>query len=477
MGRRRGEQVLTLSASGSQLPVVEGQVDPPIRFARTVDGVSIGWCRHGSGPVLLFVRGWISDIAANWRSPAYRSFFTSLASSLEVVRFDARGNGSSDRDPSELSLEGLVADVEAVVAAAHLDRLVLFGSAYGGPVAASFAARNPQLVEAVVLHGTYARGADLADEAGRDRILELVGRLHRRPEAAAALSYLTSPDHEGSHRARIDAARRSITADAAQRLYALSFALDVTEELRTITAPALVLHPEGCTAIPVHHGRRVAGLVPDSRFIGLSGSGTNPWDEHASETLHHVGELLGLRSLGPSAVRSAPFLAVLFTDLVGSTAMTSRLGDELAQALVRQHDSIVRAALGEHGGTLVKHTGDGAMASFPSVSAALRAALDVQRAAASVTVGQVLQLRIGINAGEPVADGRDLFGTVVQMAARLCDAAQPGEVLVSNVVRELAAGKGFTLVPAGDRDLKGFTDPVRAWRLEVIPGQPVPGLR
>ena len=447
-------------------------MDPPIRFARTVDGVSIAWCRHGTGPTLLFVRGWISDIAANWRSSPYRSFFTSLASSLEIVRFDARGNGSSDRDPPRLSLDGLVADVEAVVAAAHLERLVLFGSAYGGAVAASFAARNPQRVEAVVLHGTYARGADLADEAGRDRILDLVSRLHRRPEAAAALSYLTSPDHEGSHRPRIEVARRSITADVARRLYALSFELDVTEELRAITAPALVLHPEGCTAIPIHHGRRVAGLVPNSRFIGLSGSGTNPWDEHASETLHHVGELLGLSSLGSGVVRSAPFLAILFTDLVGSTAMTARLGDELAQALVRQHDRIVQAALGEHGGTLVKHTGDGAMASFSSVSAALRAAADVQRAAAAATAGQALQLRIGINAGEPVADGRDLFGTVVQVAARLCDAAQPGEVLVSNVVRELSAGKGFTLEPGGDRDLKGFADAVRVWRLAVAPSRP-----
>ena len=451
-------------------------MDPPVRFARTVDGVSIAWCRHGTGPALLFVRGWISDIAANWRSPPYRSFFTSLSSSLEVVRFDARGNGSSDREPPALSLEGLVADVEAVVAAAHLDRLVLFGSAYGGPVAAAFAARNPQLVEAVVLHGTYARGAELADAAGRDRILELVGRLHRRPEAAAALSYLTSPDHEGSHRARIDTARRSITAGAAQRLYALSFELDVTEELRAITAPTLVLHPDRCTAIPVSHGRRVAGLVPDARFIGLSGSGTNPWDEHASETLHHVGELLGLGSLGPGFVRSAPFLTVLFTDLVGSTAMTSQLGDELAQATVRQHDRIVRAALGEHGGTLVKHTGDGAMASFTSVSAALRAAADVQRAAASVSAGESLQLKIGINAGEPVTDGHDLFGTVVQLAARLCDAAQPGEVLVSNVVRELCAGKGFALAPAGERDLKGFAEAVRVWRLAPAP-EPTAGLR
>ncbi|MEE8422229.1 MAG: adenylate/guanylate cyclase domain-containing protein, partial [Dehalococcoidia bacterium] len=154
----------------------------------------------------------------------------------------------------------------------------------------------------------------------------------------------------------------------------------------------------------------------------------------------------------------------LFSDIESSTALTQRLGDERAHQLLRGHLAAVRGALKEHGGREVKHTGDGIMASFPSAVAAVTAALAMQRELA----GGEVRVRIGLNAGEPIAEDDDLFGTAVQLAARITDRAEPGQVLVSNVVRELCAGKTFEFTSVGEATLKGFDEPVALY--EVMAG-------
>jgi class 3 adenylate cyclase len=169
----------------------------------------------------------------------------------------------------------------------------------------------------------------------------------------------------------------------------------------------------------------------------------------------------------PLATGRAPDPAlrtIMFTDIAGSTDLCQLHGDEAAVHLVRRHDGIVREALGAHGGREVKHTGDGMMASFPSVRDALHAALRIQAASAAPPPdgSPPLRLRIGMSAGEPVEDGNDLFGSAVQLAARLCALAEPGEVMVASVVRDLAAGKRFRFGPLVAATLKGFPEPVPA---------------
>ena len=157
------------------------------------------------------------------------------------------------------------------------------------------------------------------------------------------------------------------------------------------------------------------------------------------------------------------FRIILFTDLEGSTAMVQRLGDDGAMRLLRIHDSIIRDALAHDAGREVKHTGDGIMASFGSVRAALACAVAIQQGFAAHNTSHPeppLRVRIGMSAGEPVAEGDDLFGAAVQLAARLCDYARPGVVVVSSVVRDLAIGKGFTFGPGGEATLKGLPVPV-----------------
>jgi len=166
-------------------------------------------------------------------------------------------------------------------------------------------------------------------------------------------------------------------------------------------------------------------------------------------------------------------VTILFTDMEGSTALTQRLGDARAQDILRQHNTVIRDALKAHGGSEIKHTGDGIMASFGSASRALNCAVAIQQAFATpdsslpvrAETPYPVRVRIGLNAGEPVAEERDLFGTAVQLAARICARAEPGQVLAANVVRELAAGKGFLFSDHGDVALRGFEDPVRLYEV------------
>jgi class 3 adenylate cyclase len=160
------------------------------------------------------------------------------------------------------------------------------------------------------------------------------------------------------------------------------------------------------------------------------------------------------------------FRTILFTDMEGSTSLTQRLGDARAMAVLRAHDRIVGEALGRNGGSEVKHTGDGLMASFPSVVGAIESAVQIQRRLAEADERSELRLRIGMSAGEPVTERNDLFGAVVQLAARLCSRAEPGSVLVSSAVHDLALGKGFAFRKHRRLSLKGFDEPVQSF--EVI---------
>ena len=161
--------------------------------------------------------------------------------------------------------------------------------------------------------------------------------------------------------------------------------------------------------------------------------------------------------------------SVLFTDIVGSTEMCSRHGDDAAIAMLAVHDRIVRSAIGAHTGREVKHTGDGIMAAFNSAANAVKSACRIIGGLNDHNGGGLdypVEVRIGISAGEPVEKSDDLFGSTVQLAARLCSQAQPMQVLVAQVVADLCIGKNLKFVDAGHCELKGFEGPI-ATRLSI----------
>lgn len=154
---------------------------------------------------------------------------------------------------------------------------------------------------------------------------------------------------------------------------------------------------------------------------------------------------------------------IFFTDIVGSTALTQRVGDDGILALLEVHDRIVRGALATNHGAEVKHTGDGIMASFVSAVSAVRCGMDVLKTIATERDASApLRVRVGIAAGEPIERANDLFGATVQLAARLCQHAEPEQILISNAVAELCVGKMLPIREIGRLALKGFDDPVHA---------------
>ncbi len=168
---------------------------------------------------------------------------------------------------------------------------------------------------------------------------------------------------------------------------------------------------------------------------------------------------------GGADARDPGIRTVLFTDIVDSTTLTQSLGDEAALALLGVHDTIVRDAMSALGGREVKHTGDGIMASFVSTAGAVRCAILIQRELAKheeANPERPLKVRVGAAAGEPVEQNNDLFGSTVQLAARLCAQAQPEQILVSNAIPDLCIGKGLLFEDLGEVNLKGFGYPVRA---------------
>ena len=174
------------------------------------------------------------------------------------------------------------------------------------------------------------------------------------------------------------------------------------------------------------------------------------------------------RSSAELAGGGGDMYTILFTDMESSTAITQRLGDAGAQEVRRTHNEIVRAALSDSGGTEIKHTGDGIMASFATASGALDCAIAIQRGVAAHKEehpDSPLGVYVGLNAGEPIAEDGDLFGTSINLAARICDHAEAGQIVAADVVRQLAAGKQFLFSDLGETELRGFEDPVKLWEL------------
>lgn len=173
--------------------------------------------------------------------------------------------------------------------------------------------------------------------------------------------------------------------------------------------------------------------------------------------------LLGIDRLEVEPLGDAD-LTVLFTDIDDYTSLTDRLGDRVARDLVRAHDAIVRAALATCGGREIKHTGDGIMACFASASRALQAAVSIQDGVREWNLhGEGpcgLEVAIGLNSGAPIVEDGDLFGVVVNVAARITDCAAGGQILASEVVRLLAAGKGFRFEHFDSRCLEGMAETV-----------------
>jgi len=459
-----------------------------IRFCTSSDGTRIAYATAGQGPPLVRGLGWLTHLEYEWENPLWRTFIDGMSRQNLFVRYDGRGMGLSDRRVSDYSLETQLRDLEAVVDALGLERFALDAFSQGGPTAITYAVRHPERVSHLILYGSFARmGWYLDTEEGRQQAEAMLTLIRQGwgsdvPAFRQLLTSLFMPDADiDSIRAFNELQRVSASGDNVVDLMTAMLDIDVRPLLPQVKVPTLVIHRRGDTIIPFESGRELATGIPGARFLPLDGR--NHWPLPSESVVRVMAkaiyEFLGEGEDAPAA-RGAPsrepggLCTILFTDVEGSTALTERLGDAKAREVLRNHERIVREALRAHGGAEVKAMWDGFMASFSSATRALECAIAMQRAFAAHDDEHPetpIRVRIGLNAGEPIAEDEDLFGTAVNVAARIASQAQGGEILASDVVRQLVAGKGFLFADRGEVALRGFEDPMRLyevrWREEV----------
>ncbi len=442
-------------------------MEPRIQYAQTEDGVSIAFWTIGEGePLIITPPGGISHCQREWHVSALRSWYERLAQNRLVVRYDDRGTGLSDRSVANISLDTHVLDLEAVVARLGLERFALIGVLDSGLSAITYAARYPGKVSHLVLWCAYPRASDFFDsaESEADRALrDKDWNIYTETIARMSVGWSAGED---AHRLA-ELFREAVTQDMWRQIEDAFFQADMTPLLGRLEVPTLVMHRREFKWPGLEAAKALASQIREARLAIVEGESAMPSGGDADEVVRAIYHFLGEsgQALTPEA---GSMRTILFTDMEGSTDLTQRLGDAGAQDCLRTHNTIVRDALGAHGGSEIKHTGDGIMASFASASSSLEAAIAIQKAFANHnqdSAHTTIRVRIGLNAGEPVVEDDDLFGTAVQLAARVCAHAEPGQILTSNVVQELAAGKGFDFADKGEAELKGFEKPLRLYEV------------
>ncbi|MEX0800783.1 MAG: adenylate/guanylate cyclase domain-containing protein [Dehalococcoidia bacterium] len=468
-------------------------MEPRIQYAQTEDGVSIAYWSLGQGVPILYMRGApFTHLQMEWQRATYRQWYEPMLERWRVVCFDTRGSGMSERGVSDFSVEAQALDIAAVADRLELDSFALMASTSSGLAAVQYAAVNPQRVSHLALIDGYPSGPEFFDipqvKAFR-AMLDADWDMFTETLAQVLFGW------SGGEKAREMAA---LLRGCVEQQQAIAFmdtiaSVDVTPLLAQITQATVVLHHASIPFPTMDTTRLLASRIADSRLVVLEGNWETPGID-LDVLIRALEDLLGTGAPAAalSSGTSGGLATILFTDIEGSTALTQRLGDARARDLIRQHERLVREQLAAHGGAEVKTMGDGFMASFSSATRALECAAAMQRAFAernaslparpepvegrgpahgstgsprAEAASEPLHIRIGLNAGEPIAEEQDLFGTAVIAAARIAAMAEGGEILVSDVVRQLVAGKGFMFADRGDAELRGFDDPVRIYEL------------
>jgi class 3 adenylate cyclase/pimeloyl-ACP methyl ester carboxylesterase len=395
-----------------------------------------------------------------------------ISSGRRAVRYCQRGSGLSQRDVADLSLEGQVLDLEGVVAASGLDRFDLLAWVLSGPAAIEFAARHPDRVRRLVLYSTFAAPTDVMPGEALDALAALCRT--NWPLAAQTftdMSFRGEATEVGIEQGGL--LRENVTGEVLASMLALRY--DVAERAASLPMPVLVVHRVNDSSVPFATSQRLASLIPNARLAPLKGTINHPALGDGRSVADAMCSFLDEGRAQPddsAAASEGGFRTVLFTDLVGHSQLMSLLGDKEGRALLREHEEMTRDVLREHGGQELKAMGDGFMASFPLATKAVECAIGLQRAfdARNENAAHPLDVRIGMNAGEPIADEGDLFGATVILAARIAAHAGGGEILIPEPVRHLLAGKKFLFSDRGEYVPKGFDEAVRLyevrWRSE-----------
>jgi class 3 adenylate cyclase len=430
-------------------------MEPRIQYAKTSDGVSIAYCVLGEGTPLVYASNVWGDLQWYLHDDASRRGVDALVESgWKVIRYDGRGSGSSQRDVTDFSLEGRVRDLQAVVDHVGIEPFVLCGYGQGGPPAIAWSVEHPERVSHLALINSFASGS-----AYYDRIPAMRALINLRSMAQEQWEFFTitlasaATGFRDAARAKATAQlfRRSMSPEAFISSVDASRQSDVSELLPRVRVTSLVVadssgfDTEGLS-------RHLASSIPGACFVAT--------DDYTKELHAFVLDRTMEKRAAPLSASATA--VILFADIADSTPLTERLGDAAFREKARAVDEALRSAICEHGGTPVegKLLGDGVLATFASAKDAIDAALACGEAGGHAG----LPLHLGIHAGDVIREDDNVFGGAVTIASRISDLAPPGEVLVSQTVRDLArTSAGVSFEDRGERELKGVGDLVRLY--------------
>ena len=437
-------------------------MQPETRYAKSGD-VNIAYQVVGEGSRdLVLVPGFVSHLDLDWEEPRYAHFLRRLASFSRLIMFDKRGTGLSDRPGGLPDLETRMDDVRAVMDTVGSERAALLGYSEGGPMCILFAATYPERTSALVLYGTYAKRRDPDDDypwaATWEERQAYADQVEREWGEEADLGTMAPNADEAMVRWWHVRARASASPGSAKALILMNSQIDVRGVLSSIRIPTLVLHRFGDRDSRLEEGRYIARRISGARFIELEGQDHAPFID-PDQILDEVEEFLTGVRRGPESDRV--LATVLFTDIVGSTERASELGDRRWRELLEQHHAVVRRHIDRFQGREIDTAGDGFLAAFDGPARAVRCARAIGDALRELGI----DVRAGLHTGEcELVDGK-VAGVAVHTGARVAARAGPGEVLVSQTVKDLVAGSGIEFEERGEHVLKGVPG---QWRLYAV---------
>jgi pimeloyl-ACP methyl ester carboxylesterase/class 3 adenylate cyclase len=440
---------------------------PETRYARSGD-VSIAYQVFGDGPFdLVFVPGAFSHVDLIWEDERRAAYFRALASFARVIVFDKRGTGASDH-VEIADLESRMDDVRAVMDDAGSARAAVMGSSEGGPMSMLFAATYPERTRALVLYGTFARGAWAPDypwmptRAEQQRGDEEDASSWGTTEAARWYVHPDDADDPEVLRKHAANMRMMGSPGAVAAVSRMNYEIDVRHILRSIRVPTLVLH-RAEDHIPIDNARFIAREIPGARLVELPGGPHMAFHGDWQAIVREVESFLVPLAAAPDdePETESVLATVLFTDIVGSTAKAASVGDRAWRELLDRHHSAIRVQLARYRGRELDTAGDGFFASFDGPARAIRCACAIRGALGELD----LEVRAGLHTGEcEVLDGK-VAGIAVSIGARVAAEAGPGEVLVSQTVKDLVAGSGIGFESRGVAELKGVPG---EWQLYAV---------
>jgi class 3 adenylate cyclase len=427
---------------------------PKTRYARSGD-LDIAYQVLGDAPVdLVVVPPGFTLMDTAWDDDALGGFWRRLASFSRLILLDKRGTGLSDRVTGVPTLEERMDDVRAVMDAVGSERAAVLAGSEAGPITALFAATYPERVTALMLVDALVKWQATPDFPWgySDETHQWQLDYIERHWGSGRSGEWYAPSLAGDRKARewvgrLESATGTPSAMATQ--LAMNALIDVRPILGAISAPTLVIHRAADRVIDVHQGRYYGEHISGAKYVELPGEDHWWWLGDADAVIDEIQEFLTGRRHQPEIERVLK--TVLFTDIVGSTEQASQLGDRRWRELLDAHDGVIRRELDRYRGQEINTTGDGFVASFDGPARAIRCAQAI--ASGAPRIG--LDIRAGLHTGECELRGDDLAGIAVHVGARVAALAGPGEVLVTNIVRDLVAGSGIEFTDRGRHVLKG----------------------